>query len=45
VALLRNGELLYMLERRQIEMRSADEIAAELTAAFEKFCTKEPVVQ
>jgi putative YphP/YqiW family bacilliredoxin len=45
VALLRNGELLYMLERRQIEMRTADEIAAELTAAFEKFCTTEPVVQ
>lgn len=38
VALLKDGKLLYMMERRQIEMRSADEIAAELGAAFDKFC-------
>lgn len=38
VALLRDGQLVYMLHRRQIEMRTADEIADELKAAFEKFC-------
>jgi putative YphP/YqiW family bacilliredoxin len=43
VALLKDGKLLYLLERRQIEVRSADEIAAELTAAFEKFCAGTPV--
>lgn len=40
VALMKDGKLLYMMERRQIEIRSAQEIAAELTAAFEKFCAK-----
>jgi putative YphP/YqiW family bacilliredoxin len=45
VALLRDGKLLYMLERRQIEMRSADEIAAELGAAFRKFCLREAAAQ
>jgi putative YphP/YqiW family bacilliredoxin len=39
VALMRNGELLYMLERSQIENRTADQVAAELTAAFDAFCT------
>src|SRR5712692_6377542 len=38
VALLRNGELVFMLERSQIENRTAGDIAAVLTAAFERFC-------
>ena len=38
VALLRNGELIYMLERSQIENRTAEQVAAELTAAFDAFC-------
>jgi putative YphP/YqiW family bacilliredoxin len=38
IAILRDGALVYMLERRNIENRDALEIAAELTAAFEKFC-------
>jgi hypothetical protein len=28
-----------MLERHEIEHRAADEIARELTRAFERFCT------
>ena len=36
--LLRDGKLLYMLERSQIENRNAEEIAAALTSAFDKFC-------
>lgn len=38
VALLRDGKLVYMLERPHIEMRSADEIADELRLAFDTFC-------
>jgi len=39
IALLRGGELLYLLERHQIEGREAPEIAAVLTQAFDKYCT------
>ena len=40
VALLRNGQLLYMLERHQIENQEADGIASQLTAAFDEHCAK-----
>jgi putative YphP/YqiW family bacilliredoxin len=43
IALLRDGKLLYMMERRDIEPRTADQIAEELTGAFERFCRKETV--
>jgi putative YphP/YqiW family bacilliredoxin len=39
LGLLRDGKLLYMMERSQIESRSADMIADELTRAFDRFCT------
>ena len=38
IAILKNGELVYMLERRQIEGRDATQIADELTQAFDKHC-------
>ena len=38
IALLKNGELVYMLERWQIEGRDANQIAGELTKAFEEHC-------
>ena len=38
-AILRDGKLVYMMERHQIEGNSADGIAAALTAAFDKYCT------
>jgi len=38
VGLLKDGELVFMLERQQIENRSAQEIASALTAAFDRFC-------
>jgi putative YphP/YqiW family bacilliredoxin len=41
VGLLRDGKLLYMMERSQIESRNAEMIAAELTQAFDKFCVKQ----
>ncbi|HEY6334162.1 MAG TPA: BrxA/BrxB family bacilliredoxin [Blastocatellia bacterium] len=41
IGLLKNGELLYMLERHQIEGREAPEIAELLKDAFNKHCTTE----
>ena len=38
IALLKDGELVYMLERHQIEGRTADDIAKDLTRAFDKYC-------
>jgi putative YphP/YqiW family bacilliredoxin len=38
IALLRDGKLLYMMERRDIESRSAEMIADQLTLAFDKHC-------
>lgn len=39
VALLRDGKLVYMMERRDIESRSAEMIADQLTLAFDRHCT------
>lgn len=38
IGLLRDGQLLWMLERRQIENQGPEQIAMALTAAFERFC-------
>jgi putative YphP/YqiW family bacilliredoxin len=38
IALMQNGEVVYMLERHQIEGREAPEIAAALTDAFDRLC-------
>jgi putative YphP/YqiW family bacilliredoxin len=40
VAILRDGELVYMMPRRDIESREASAIAADLKAAFERLCGK-----
>jgi putative YphP/YqiW family bacilliredoxin len=39
IAIFRDGALVYMLERMNIENRDADAIAAELTRAFDRFCS------
>jgi putative YphP/YqiW family bacilliredoxin len=39
IAILKGGELVYMLERYQIEGRDAGQIAQELTSAFDKYCS------
>jgi putative YphP/YqiW family bacilliredoxin len=41
IALLKDGEVVYMLERHRIEGRDADEIAADLTDAFDRYCGDE----
>jgi putative YphP/YqiW family bacilliredoxin len=38
IALMKDGELVHFIERHQIEDRSATEIAADLTSAFDRFC-------
>ena len=38
VALLRDGQLVWMLQRRDIETRDALSIAQELKAAFDRYC-------
>lgn len=38
VALFKDGQLVYMLERHQIENKFADQIADELSKAFDHFC-------
>ena len=38
IALLKDGDVAFMLERHQIEGRSADQIAADLKDAFERHC-------
>lgn len=38
MALFRDGKLVFMLERRDIEGRPAAEIAADLVAAFDRYC-------
>ena len=42
IALLRDGKLIYLLQRNQIENRDAAAIAADLTHAFDQFCVKSP---
>jgi putative YphP/YqiW family bacilliredoxin len=38
IALLKDGKLVWMLERRQIEGKDASEVASELTHAFDQHC-------
>ena len=39
IALLKDGKLVYMMERRQIEGRGPEQIAEELKQAFDEHCT------
>jgi putative YphP/YqiW family bacilliredoxin len=38
IAILRDGKLVYMMQRHQIETRDASAIAADLKAAFDQHC-------
>ena len=40
IALLKDGKLVWMLERRQIEGKDASQVANELTQAFDQHCAK-----
>ena len=43
VALFRDGQLVKMIERWQIEGRAAHDIASELAASFNEYCVRETV--
>ena len=43
IAILRDGKLVYMMHRSDIETRPAQEIAQELTRAFDQHCSKATV--
>jgi putative YphP/YqiW family bacilliredoxin len=45
IALLRDGKLAFMLERKNIEGRDPYEIAEDLTKAFDRFCAPVSVAQ
>jgi putative YphP/YqiW family bacilliredoxin len=40
IALLKDGKPVFMLERYQIEGRSAEAIASDLVGAFDRYCTQ-----
>ena|SRR5690349_9456016 len=40
IGILRDGQLVYMMERHDIETSGPDQIAAALRNAFEKYCGK-----
>jgi putative YphP/YqiW family bacilliredoxin len=44
VAILKDGEVVYMLERHQIENKAPQQIAHELTAAFDQHCATSTAV-
>jgi len=39
IALLRDGQIVFMMPRRDIESREAPAIAVDLKAAFDRFCS------
>lgn len=43
IALIRDGEVVRMWERHNIEGREAYDIAAQMTAAFDEFCVRSEV--
>ena len=40
IGILRDGKLVYMMQRSDIETQETNQIATDLKAAFEKFCAK-----
>jgi bacilliredoxin len=40
IALMRDGEVVKMIERYQIEGREAHDVAADLAQAFDQYCSK-----
>ncbi|MEZ5333441.1 MAG: BrxA/BrxB family bacilliredoxin [Thermoanaerobaculia bacterium] len=42
IALFKDGELVYFVPRHRIESRSAQDVANDLTAAFERFLAASP---
>lgn len=45
VALFKDGELVWFMPRYQIEGRTAEQVANQLTQAFDEYCSKETVAE
>ena len=45
IGLLKDGKLVFMLERHQIEGRTAGEIAQDLVGAFDRYCATTETAQ
>ncbi len=41
IAIFKNGQLMYFMQRYNIEGRSAEDIASDLREAFDELCTKQ----
>jgi putative YphP/YqiW family bacilliredoxin len=44
IAILKNGKLVFMMERRQIEGKDASQVAEELKQAFDQHCGAQPQI-
>jgi len=44
IGILRDGQIVYLMPRRDIESREAPAIAEDLRAAFDRFCAKPAAV-
>jgi putative YphP/YqiW family bacilliredoxin len=42
IAVFKDGKLARLIQRWEIEGRMPQQVAAELTATFDKYCTKQP---
>ena len=45
MALMKDGEVVHFVHRHQIEGKHPQQIAQELVAAFDKYCTTEPAAR
>ena len=44
IAIMKDGQIVYMMERRQIEGKDASQVASELIQAFDQHCAKAQTV-
>ncbi len=44
IGMFKDGKMVFMLERHQIEGRSADAIAADMVGAFNAYCTDAGII-
>ena len=45
IAIIKDGEVVHFVHRHMIEGRGPQQVAADLTTAFDKFCAPEPATR
>ena len=45
IAIIKDGEVVHFVHRHMIEGRGPQQVAADLTTAFDKFCAAEPATR